>query len=95
MYPSSPKGRDLVTDGRYALHCSVADQEGGSGEFYVRGFAMRADHDEHRAELATAGFATKEGFVVFELGVDEAFSCIYDESSSTPIIQRWRHPTTM
>jgi hypothetical protein len=48
MHPTSPKGRDIDADGRYALHCSVADNQGGEGEFWVRGFGCRVVTDEHR-----------------------------------------------
>ena len=92
MYPNSPKGKDLLTDGRYALHCSVADDEGGAGEFYVRGFAVRADDPDHQQLMADAGFPPKDGYVVFELGVDEAFSCTYETEALEPIIQRWHRP---
>ena len=39
MEPPSPKGKDLPRDGRYALHCSAANMDGGEGEFYARGQA--------------------------------------------------------
>ena len=39
MEPASPKGKDLLREPRYALHCSVANSNGGEGEFYVRGQA--------------------------------------------------------
>src|SRR3954465_1973940 len=39
MEPTSPKGKDLQRDSRYALHCSVENSGGGNGEFYVRGNA--------------------------------------------------------
>ena len=35
--------QDLQRDGRYALHCRVEDQEGGEGEFFVRGQATLTD----------------------------------------------------
>src|SRR3954468_10898295 len=47
MEPTSPKGRDLQRDGRYALHCSVSDNSGGSGEFILSGRA----HLCHGSEL--------------------------------------------
>jgi len=37
--PTSPKGHDLLRDGRCALHCAVGDSCGGSGEFHVAGSA--------------------------------------------------------
>ena len=90
MYPNSPKGKDLVSDGRYALHCHVADEVGGAGEFYVRGFGTRVDEPDHQATLAEAGFEQKDGYVVFELGIDDAFSCTYEGEGLEPVIHRWR-----
>src|SRR6187549_1275703 len=40
MEPTSPKGKDLLRDPRYSLHCAVEDSSGGEGEFYVRGSGM-------------------------------------------------------
>jgi len=90
MYPNSPKGKDLTLDGRYALHCHVADEEGGAGEFYVRGYGVRVDDRDHQAALAAAGFEQKEKYVVFELGIDEAFGCTYEGDALEPVIHRWR-----
>src|SRR5215212_991738 len=39
MEPTSPKGRDLQRDSRYALHCGVEDNQGGAGEVIVHGRA--------------------------------------------------------
>ena len=39
MEPTSPKGDDLRRDGRYAMHATVRDRLGESGEFLVRGRA--------------------------------------------------------
>jgi hypothetical protein len=80
----------LVADGRYALHCNVSDNQGGVGEFYVRGYAIRVDSPEHQVLLAEAGFPQKKGLDVFELGVDEAFSCTYGESAERSLLHRWR-----
>jgi len=90
MYPTSPKGQDLVVDGRYALHCSVSDHDGGDGEFYVRGIGARVDQPELQRELAAAGFGQLDGYVLYELGVDEAFACSYSGESRDPLIVRWR-----
>ncbi len=35
MEPTSPKGHDLQRGSGYALHCTVADDSGGEGEFYL------------------------------------------------------------
>ena len=37
MDDDSPKGHDLRRDVRYALHCSVEDDDGGEGEFILSG----------------------------------------------------------
>ena len=48
MEPTSPKGHDLQRDGRYAIHCSVSDTSGTSGEFVVTGRAHLVDDPEKR-----------------------------------------------
>ena len=50
MEPTSPKGRALRQDGRYALHCAVENSEGGGGEFWVRGHATFTDDPADRIE---------------------------------------------
>lgn len=49
MEPTSPKGHDLRRDGRYALHCTVSDTSGASGEFSITGQAQLIDNPEVRA----------------------------------------------
>src|SRR5438876_562251 len=39
MESTSPKGKDLLRDGRYAIHCGVSDDSGASGEFWCMGRA--------------------------------------------------------
>ncbi len=71
MYPTSPKGRDLERDGRYALHCSVEDQSGGGGEFCVRGRAWRVDADELWEAVRPGKVAeSRERYILFEFSVD-------------------------
>lgn len=48
MEPSSPKGKDLQRDGRYTLHCSVADSDGGERRV-LRPRARDADQRSHLA----------------------------------------------
>src|SRR5213594_4047662 len=52
MEPTSPKGHDLQRDGRYALHCSVTDSSGASGEFSFLGQAHLTNDAELRALAA-------------------------------------------
>lgn len=56
MEPTSPKGKDLRRDGRYAMHCSVEDASGG-GEFCVRGRAVVVEDQRTRSKAFDAARA--------------------------------------
>lgn len=89
MEPTSPKGKDIKRDGRYALHCAVEDSSGGGGEFYVRGTAARTDDPADRREAAAAAsYDPAERYVLFVLGVDFAFMNVYGDDGQ-PNVQRW------
>lgn len=45
MEPTSPKGYDLKRDPRYALHSSVEDSSGSSGEFNITRYARPVDDE--------------------------------------------------
>jgi len=83
MEPASPKGKDLRSDGRYALHCSVEDATGGGGEFCVRGTASVVDDPNARIKAfdaaRTIGYKPDDRYVVFELDIEEALATIYEE----------------
>ena len=89
MEPTSPKGKDLERDPRFALHCSVADNDGGSGEFVVSGRAERIS-DSHSREAAAAAstYTPAERYILFELLVDRAQSSIYE--GGQPVRREWR-----
>lgn len=88
MEPTSPKRKDLLREPRYALHCAVADYEGGEGEFYVRGRASLTDDPQLRAQAVAASvYEPAERYILFVLTVDFAFMNIYDEG---PNIRRWQ-----
>jgi hypothetical protein len=88
MEPTSPKGKDLLRDSRYALHCAVADSEGGEGEFYVRGEATLSDDPLLRAQaVAASSYEPDERYILFVLTVDFAFMNVYGESGG---VRRWR-----
>jgi Pyridoxamine 5'-phosphate oxidase len=93
MEPTSPKGNDLRRDPRYALHCGVEDNDGGEGEFGVRGRAAPIQDGPRIAELfqsaRAAGFHPKERYVVFELQIDIAFSTMY-APDGTPLRKTWK-----
>lgn len=93
MEPTSPKGRDLRRDGRYALHSLVTDQNGTGGEFSVRGVAVPVDDPSVRALAArSAGYTPHDRYVLFELGVDGAMSTVYDGEDDQPTRRRWGSP---
>lgn len=81
MLPGSPKGQDLVRNGRYGLHCTVEDATGGGGEVMLRGVARSAppsQPDEGR------------GWISFELLVLEVLLTRYDQAQARPETRRWR-----
>lgn len=92
MEPTSPKGHDLQRDGRYALHCSVADSGGGQGEFLITGTAEFTESGDDRAvAVKAASYNPADRYILFELSVDTAFATEYDDDG-TPIRARWQRP---
>ena len=90
MEPTSPKGRDLERGSRYAMHGAVEDQDGGGGEFRVRGRGRKVDDPAAHALAAEhASYQPAAGYVLFELLVDDAFMTVYADDG-TPQRQRWR-----
>src|SRR5262245_23211533 len=78
MEPTSPKGHDLRRDARYAMHCAVEDNDGGGGEFLIRGGVQEVT-DKERKTLAfqqaeARGYHPKARYVLFELGMEEVMS---------------------
>jgi hypothetical protein len=92
MEPTSPKGRDLQRDGRYALHCSVSDTSGASGEFVVTGQARAIDDPDVRVLAARlASYQPADRYVLFELDVERAASTTYP--GDRPVRQSWKRTT--
>lgn len=91
MEPTSPKGKDLMRDPRYTLHCAVEDSSGGAGEFYVRGrAALISDSLIREQAVQAASFSPEERYILFMLSVEFAFMNIYSEEG--PTLNRWRSP---
>ena len=88
MEPTSPKGHDLRRVGRYALHSSVSDSSGASGEFSVSGKAVSTDDPAIRA-IATeaASYTPADRYILFELTVQSALSTVYEDGQ--PVRKRW------
>lgn len=89
MEPNSPKGHDLQRDGRYALHCSVTDSSGASGEFRVLGQAHLTNDAELRALAARlASYSPAGRYVLFEFDLEGAASTIYPDGQ--PVRRSWK-----
>ncbi len=89
MEPTSPKGHDLERDARYAIHCSVTDSTGQSGEFILTGRAHRVEDPELRAlAVGCANYSPADRYVLFEFDVETAASTIYPEHA--PMRQFWK-----
>jgi pyridoxamine 5'-phosphate oxidase-like protein len=92
MAPTSPKVRDLGRDGRYALHGTVENNDGGGGELSLSGRA-RLITDGIGREAAfeaarAAGYTPQAQYVVFELEIDRVLATTYPGDQ----IQRRRWP---
>ncbi len=91
MEPTSPKGKDLRQDARYALHSLIVDQSGSEGEFSVRGTATPMDdRADRQVAIEAASYTPADRYVLFELGVEGAMSTVYAEGR--PVRQQWRTP---
>lgn len=91
MEPTSPKGHDLQRGSGYALHCSVADDNGGQGEFCLSGHAVLTDDPALRELAARCGYPPKSTYILFELSVESAFSTTYP-GGGKPARRRWKVP---
>jgi len=89
MEPTSPKGKDLVRDGRYALHCGMSDTSGDSGEFLLWGTARLVEDAETRSVAASvSSYEPAARYVLFELSVERAQRTVYGEDG--PERDEWR-----
>ncbi|MBL8078684.1 MAG: hypothetical protein JNM55_12025 [Anaerolineales bacterium] len=89
MEPTSPKGKDLLRDPRYTLHCAVEDSSGGNGEFYVRGQGVLTNNSLLREQAVRASsYAPADRYILFMFTVEFAFMNIYVDGKSES--QRWQ-----
>lgn len=80
MEPTSPKGHDLRRDGRYAIHCTVSDTSGASGEFLITGRAHLVTDPELRAlAVSLATYTPADRYILFDFHVESAASTIYPD----------------
>ncbi len=88
MEPTSPKGKDLQRDPRYTLHCSVADSNGGDGEFYVRGHATFTNDPLVREQaMRAASYAPQDRYILFVLAIEFSFMNRYVAGQAD--VHRW------
>ena len=89
MEPTSPKGHDLHRDGRFAVHCSVSDTSGESGEFFVSGKAKFIEDQELRAlAIKICPYKPAERYVLFEFDVESATTTEYRDGE--PVRKQWK-----
>jgi hypothetical protein len=89
MEPTSPKGKDLQRDGRYAMHCAVTDDTGSGGEFWCAGHARLIEDRNVRALAASVStYAPAERYILFELDEERVQSTTYE--NHLPIRQEWK-----
>jgi hypothetical protein len=71
----------------FVLHCSVEDQDGGEGEFFVRGRATLTDDADMWAiaEKYVPYSDREDDYVLFEFSVESAFGRVYDG-----MLKRWK-----
>jgi hypothetical protein len=95
--PTSPKGHDLLRDGRYALQ-TFPQPKPGSDEFYIAGKAVGVDDPAVRAAiLRDARHMADASEIVFELWIDRVMHTRW-ENVLTPqmcsVQRKWRAAAT-
>ncbi len=93
MEPTSPKGHDLRRDGRYAVHCSVSDTSGESGEVIVTGMAKFIEDSEVRAQaVRVCPYQPAERYILFELGVEHVLITEYGDAGTVAgtVRRQWK-----
>lgn len=89
MEPTSPKGFDVKRNGRFALHCGVEDNEGGAGEFYVRGMGRFTDDPlDRETAVRLSTYPPHDRYILFEFDIHFALSTHY--GADKPQRQRWK-----
>ena len=89
MEPTSPKRRDLLERGFFALHSGVPDNEGTGGEFSVSGLGLALDDPQKWSLVAkAAGYEPPDRYVLFEFHLSEARCHGYGDVP-LPSTRRW------
>jgi len=89
MESTSPKGHDLQRDGHYAIHCSVTDTSGASGEFIINRQAhLITDPNLRALAVKLCSYTPKDRYILFEFDVESAASTIYPDGR--PVYRSWK-----
>ncbi len=89
MEPTSPKGHDLRRDDRFAVHCSVTDTSGGSGECIVTGRAKFIEDTELRAlAVSISPYQPAERYILFEFDIESVLMTEYIDGQ--PVRTNWK-----
>jgi hypothetical protein len=89
MEPTSPKRRDLLERGWFALHNGVPDNAGTGGEFWTSGVGLAVDDPQMWALVAdAAGYGPPDRYVLFEFQLSEARCHGYGDVP-LPSTRRW------
>jgi hypothetical protein len=89
MEPTSPKRRDLLEHGWFALHNGVPDNSGSGGEFWVSGRGIAVEDPTTWSYVAEAcTYTPLDRYVLFELQLTEARAYGYGDVPM-PANKRW------
>jgi len=89
MEPTSPKRRDLLERGWFALHNGVPDNAGSGGEFWAAGRGHAVDDPSMWSLVAdSASYTPADRYVLFELDLSEARCHGYGDVP-LPSTRRW------
>lgn len=90
MEPTSPKGHDLRRDLRFAVHCSVSDTSGESGEVIITGKAVFIE-DANMRNLAVnvSPYKPAERYILFELHPENVTVTEYPDGGG-PVRRHWK-----
>jgi hypothetical protein len=89
MEPTSPKRRDLLERGWFAIHNGVPDNAGTGGEFWASGRGIANDDSQTWSLVAeAAGYDPPDRYVLFEFHLNEARCHGYGDVP-LPSTQRW------
>lgn len=90
MEPTSPKGHDLRRDARYAVHCSVSDTSGESGEFIITGRAKFIEDPDVRAQaVRVCPYQPAERYILFELEIEHVLITEYGDAGT--VRRSWKN----